>query len=397
MNETQELLRSWHSLEDGGERMILATLVRTGGSSYRRAGARMLMTEQRWLAGGISGGCLEGDLLRKAWWHTEGGRTSRIAYDTTGDDDDVRGGFGLGCNGRLELLLEQLSTDDPVHPLRFIERCFTAREPGAMATIVRTGHLESNLGQRLLYDGTGRIACNIADSKLAASIERAAASALEREHSVHLTLDAAGAPCADGEIDVFVEVILPPRPLVVFGANYDVRAVVRQAKCVGWEVTVVARRMSAEAREGLALADRIVMGSPADVAIGHRTAVLVMTHNYESDRAILESVLPSPAPYIGILGPRARAERLLSEILRAGAGVTRAQLARVRAPVGLDLGADGPAEIALSMIAEIQSAMADGSARPLSEVKRAELKSSHEPRVGVAEVPDTGARLRKLG
>ncbi|WP_394831192.1 XdhC family protein [Pendulispora rubella] len=355
MNETRDLVRTWRSLEDGGEPMLLATLIRTAGSSYRRPGARMLMSQRRWLAGGISGGCLEDDLLRKAWWYTSSGRARRIEYDTMGDAEDAGAGFGLGCDGRLELLLEHLLSTDPVHPLRFIEHCFAAGEPGVMATVVRG---DEGLGHRWLRDAHGWTACNMADERWKAEIERAAATALESERSMYLTLDAA---------DVFVEVVLPPRPLVVFGSNYDVVPVIEQAKCVGWDVSVVARRASEGARERCARADAFVVAAPADIRIGRRTAVLVMTHNYESDLEILKSILPSPAPYVGILGPRTRTDRLLSDVLRAGVSVSPAQLQRVRAPVGLDLGAHGPADIALAMIAEIQSVMSQRSARPLSE------------------------------
>jgi xanthine/CO dehydrogenase XdhC/CoxF family maturation factor len=353
-NETRDVLRAWRSLEGGGRPVLLATLVRTAGSSYRRAGARLLMTEDRWIAGGISGGCLEGDLLRKAWWRTADCPVASLEYDSTDEDDSLA--FSLGCRGKLSLLIERLSSDDPTHPLRFIERCFAKHTTGAIATVIRGA---TSVGRRLLRDRRGTVACTVTNERLVPAIERAALAAIESGESSELACD---------HTDVFIEVIQPPRPVVVFGTNYDVLPLVEHAKCVGWDVTLVARREAPSTRLRFALADRVLVGSAEDIPIDRHTAVVVMTHNFETDRDILRSVLFSHAPYIGVLGPRVRTERLLVELARSGVTPTAAQLARIHAPIGLDLGSDGPSEIALSIVAEIQASLSRRSGRSLSQV-----------------------------
>jgi hypothetical protein len=166
MHETLHLLQQWRSLERAGEAILLATLVRTEGSTYRRAGARMLMTAERWHAGGISGGCVEDDILRKAWWRTT----------------------DAGVLGRLELLIERLRSDDPVHPLAFIERCFDERRPGTMATIVGG----DGLGRRVLVSPDGRVVTSVDSPALASRIAELALGALGHERSQAVTIG----PCA---------------------------------------------------------------------------------------------------------------------------------------------------------------------------------------------------------
>jgi xanthine dehydrogenase accessory factor len=366
MNELQQLVRAWEPVAESGGQAVLATLVKVSGSTYRQPGARMLMTEDRWLAGAISGGCLEGDLLRKAWWRTSGGEATLIHYDSTTDDDEqVRWGFGLGCNGMLDVLLERLTPAD-ANPLRFVRRCQTAREAGVMATVIRaTPEAGARVGERLWLLAEGIVGSTIADPELAASVAEDARAALAAEVSTHRLYRA-------GTIELFVEVLLPPRPLVIFGSGYDVLPVVELAKRLGWHVTVVESRASLAARERFRPADRILVAPAAEldrVALDGRTAVVIMSHNYERDLDVLKRALPSAASYVGILGPRRRTDRLLDELARSGARPTPAQLSRLHGPVGLDLGAEGPAEIALSIVAEIQSVLARSTAASLSETQ----------------------------
>jgi len=357
MNELEQLVHAYAPLEQRGEEAVLATLVKTSGSTYRRPGARMLMTEGRWLAGAISGGCLEGDLLRKAWWRTAGGQPTLVHYDSTTDaDEEVRWGFGLGCNGTLDVLLERLTPGADANPLPFVRRWQVAREAGVLATVIRAApDTAAQVGARLVWSGGAILASTLTDDSLRASVAEEARSALAKERSIHRTYRA-------GTIELFLEVCLPSRPLVIFGGGYDVLPLVQLARQLGWHVTVVDDKPSLAARARLADADRIlvvVAGELHRLSLDGRAAVVIMTHNYDRDLEVLRRVLPSPVPYVGILGPRKRTDRLLQDLSRLGPPPpTDAQLARLHGPVGLDLGAEGPVEIALSVVAEIQSALA---------------------------------------
>jgi xanthine/CO dehydrogenase XdhC/CoxF family maturation factor len=138
MKETQAIIDAWNAARAQNQPAILATVVGAEGSTYRRPGARMLLTPNGWAAGSISGGCLEGDIARKAWWRTEAGAPVLVTYDSRSSDDDLAWGFGLGCNGVVRVLLERLSPgNDPLDPVDFLDRCCRqARARGVLATVV---------------------------------------------------------------------------------------------------------------------------------------------------------------------------------------------------------------------------------------------------------------------
>lgn len=314
MRESLDLIQAWRTLPEGAP-AVLATVVATLGSTYRRPGARMLLTESGWAAGSISGGCLEGDVVRTAWERTANGPVL-VTYDSTAEEDIVWG-FGLGCNGVVQVLFERLPADGG--PLAFL----AFGEPGVLATHLGEG---PRLGEhRWIPD--------------------------------HPLLEKGGIAMAEenGE-PVLLEAILPPRPLFIFGAGHDAAPLVDAAKAVGLHVTVVDGRSAYARPERFPNADAVLHLAPADAAsltVDVRTAVVVMTHGYLNDLAILRALLPSAAAYIGLLGPRRRADRLLSELRDEGVVPTEAQLARLCAPVGLDLGAEGPHEIAVAIVAEL--------------------------------------------
>jgi len=306
---------------------VLATVVATSGSTYRRAGARMLLTEGGWAAGSISGGCLEGDVVGSAWERTVNG-PALVTYDSTSDQDIVWG-FGLGCNGVVQVLMERLPAGGGF--LAFLAKCSADRTPVRSATVVSEG---DRLGERWTDDLPFAWAEVFGD-------DRAEGARIREWNGLTLLLEA----------------VLPPRPLVIYGAGHDAVPLVAAAKAVGWHVTVVDGRAAYAVRERFPEADRVLVAppyeDPAKLGIDSRTAVVVMTHHYLNDLDVLRKVLPSPAEYIGLLGPRVRTERLLGEM--KDAPPTPYQLARLHAPIGLDLGAEGPDEIALSIVAEIQA------------------------------------------
>lgn len=311
MKELSDLVRAWRSLPPATP-VVLATVVATSGSTYRRAGARMLITQEGWVAGSVSGGCLEGDLLRSAWERTADG-PAVVTYDASSDADIVWG-FGLGCNGVVQVLLQRLPEDGGV--LAALEACIENR----MSVVLKTS----------LLDGVSTV----------------------HEDAVE-------------EEGFLIERIAPPRSLFVFGAGHDAVPLVAIAKGLGWHVTVVDHRPVYARAERFPDADRVAWLPPEhldELPIDTSSAVVLMTHNYLQDAALLERLIGSPAPYIGMLGPRRRTDRILNELPERP---TEAELDKLHAPIGLDLGAEEPAEIALCIVAEIQAFFNGRAARPL--------------------------------
>lgn len=331
MKELREIVRAWSDLKRGGREAVLATVLRTRGSTYRKAGARMLMTEDTWIAGAISGGCLEGDLLRKAWWRTAERDRVLITYDGNREDEI---GPGVGCDGSIDVLLERLRPEMPFDPVAVVRAAMVERRPCAISTVI------GDLRRAYLVDGM--VIATDLPPDLADAVGNAARSGAST--SQH------------GPYAVVHERLDPPMPLFLFGSNHDAIPVLKLARELGWEVTQVEKRPSAVTRPSHA--DRVLVGrAPAvfgDLAIDEDAAVVVMTHNLDEDREVLRAALRTRARYVGILGPRRRTERLLDEI---DADVDAR--ARLHGPIGLDLGGRSPEEIALSIVAQIQAARHD--------------------------------------
>ncbi|HEX8540006.1 MAG TPA: XdhC family protein [Cystobacter sp.] len=355
MRELSEVLTAYRAARASGEPLLLATLVRVEGSTYRRPGARMLMTGERQLAGGISGGCLESDVLRKALWRTEQGEAVVIQYDSRADDEFAFT-MGLGCNGLVELLLERLEGSRP-HVLDFLERSQSERVAAAIATVVVSGTGGERVGARVMRDALGRTGASVQDEALRALLLEDLAQALASGRSGYQRRETD--TCV---VEVAIEVVAPPVPLVLFGTGFDVHPVVELAKNIGWHVTVVGTRPTGNLKTRFPRADAWV-GARAGMTLDAlnldaRTLAVLMTHNFTEDEELLSRLLPSPVRYIGVLGPRRRLERLLTTLEGQGVRPTAAQLSRLYGPVGLDIGAEGADEIALSIVSELQAFVA---------------------------------------
>jgi xanthine dehydrogenase accessory factor len=333
MNELHEILTLLRA--DGGE-AVLATVVATEGSVYRRPGARMLATSDGPTVGSISGGCLEADVLERAS-RLAVGECAVATYDTR-SKADVVWGLGLGCEGVVTVLVERLS-GLPAW-LEFVDR----GRAGVLATVFRASGRPPSGARLTLVDGVvtthGRW-----DADFAAVVADNA-----RDADGSRTLDRDG-------VSVFLEVVEPPPRLLVFGAGQDAVPLVRLGAQFGWSVTVVDWRPAFAVAGRFPGAEAVVLARPeaasALVALDERTSTVLMTHNYLADRELLAWLAGTPAAYIGLLGPRRRAERLLAEIGETPASALRG---RLYAPAGLDVGADTPDEIALAIVAEIQAA-----------------------------------------
>jgi xanthine/CO dehydrogenase XdhC/CoxF family maturation factor len=323
MKEIAAILDAWDDSH------ILATVVAVRGSAYRRPGARMLVLPDASRVGSVSGGCLESDVAKKAWWYTAGNKPVVRTYDSQD--------FGMGCNGAVDILLERLNTPKAHRGMRFLEDRRASREPGVIATVIRG----RGIGDRL-YVAKGSVWANdIEDLGLCSVLLEQAAEVTHRQESKIYSSE---------DYDVFVEWLPPPLPLLIFGAGHDVAPLVAIAKEIGWHVTVAAPRPAKFPR-----ADQVVLLPADDLTYGvdlrPETAIVLMTHSVDNDRELLQRLLPLHPRYLGMLGPRSRTERLLEEI---GGHLDVSEL---HAPIGLDIGADTPETIALAVVAEIQAAI----------------------------------------
>ena len=325
MKDLQQILTALQSAP--ADDAVLATLVHVDGSSYRRPGARLLLTADDRRIGSISGGCLEDDVVIHARTVRTNGTAKPIAYDTTAENDLVWG-VGLGCHGVVQVLLEKL----PPQPTwaAALRENFLRRTATKLAVVWR-GADATLLGTRLARD----------------------------------------LPSLPATAEVFRENVPPPTTLIIFGAGDDVRPLVRLAKELGWHITVADPRPAFATAERFPEADAVVVArpekAPTSLPLAADTVAVIMTHHYRHDVPLLRALLPRPLAYLGLLGPRKRAERILSDLAAQGFVATPEMRARLHAPVGLDLGADNPEEVALAILAEMKAVLAGRDARPLRE------------------------------
>lgn len=362
MSGAGQLLAAIASAASRGEELVLATVVRVEGSAYRRPGARMLVLPYGEAVGSISGGCLEAEVCKKAWWITAPGPVVRC-YSTGGgaddDDDDTAREFGLGCNGKVHVLLERLPAAGS--PLVELLRAVRGQgRPAVVATVV-TAPADSGVrvGERLLLDTAGTITGQLANASLDAAVRADLPLTLaEAESSLTTYSD------RQGDTTLFLEYLAPPPRLLVFGAGHDAEPLVQMAVLQGLAVTVVDSRTHYARPERFAGARAVLATLPepelATLAAG--AAAVVMTHNLRQDRRWLAALLRQQPAYIGQLGPRDRTEQLLAAI---GTAEPLPGLGVLHAPLGLDLGGDTPEVVALGILAEVMAALQGGSGQRL--------------------------------
>jgi xanthine dehydrogenase accessory factor len=355
VKELREILKALEPLQRSGEKVALATIVKTKGSTYRRPGARMLMTSAGEMIGSISGGCLEGDVFEHAKKVMNSGEPIVLNYDTS-SDDDVVWGLGLGCNGVVHVLVESLR--QMPNYLSFLEECLEPHHCGVLATVFRTeGEVGVKPGSRMTISEDGSTSGMKENEALGFAIASNAKEAIRTGHSSIKEYEVPG-----GKAEVFIEVVQSPMPLVIFGAGHDAIPVARLAKELGWNVTVVDGRPAFASKERFPQADNVILSSPEDVhknvSIDPRGAAIVMTHNYNHDVTILRQILPLPLRYLGVLGPKKRTQKTLEDLRKEGIGPAEDQISHIYSPVGMDIGAETPEEIALAIIGEIQAVLA---------------------------------------
>jgi xanthine/CO dehydrogenase XdhC/CoxF family maturation factor len=352
--ETARILERAVRLSQAGQDAALATVVHIAGSAYRRPGAKLLVEPDGRMTGSVSGGCLEADVREVALAVLQEDTPRLLHYDT-GDDEQVVWGLGLGCNGTTEILVQPL-TGAALEASRIVRELLDGETPFAVSTVVAG---PSGAGQALVLGSDGRLLKTSGDAALDRELAAAAAQHLtEQESKLH---QAHGA-------QVFTEVFVPPPHLVVCGAGDDTLPLAGLAAQVGFRVTVVDHRPAYLTAERFPEA-RLHRARPEDgtagLPIGPNTLVVVKMHSLAQDREWLQNFLATEVSYVGVLGPRARTDKMLAEI-----GTEK--LERVFGPVGLDLGAEGPEQVALSIVAELLAVWSAREPRHLRE-KRASI------------------------
>jgi xanthine/CO dehydrogenase XdhC/CoxF family maturation factor len=313
----------------------------------------MLIDENGNSLGTISGGCLEADVLERARKVLQTGIPQVITYDTR-DNENSLFGLQMGCNGVIRVLLETVRDN---RLFDFVQDLFALRQSGIIATLIAsTENSALPLGTRYFFGNKDFPDKNFKDLEFFRELKSTALQVLESKRS---RCEIFQTP--DGDFEFFVELIAPPISLFVFGAGFDARPVVDFANDLGWRVSVVDHRPAFATSERFPKANNVLVLLSEDLQrnliLGQNTAAVIMTHNYNHDREILRFLLDSKACYVGALGPKRRTEKLLEELKAEGAIFSAEQLEKLFAPVGLDIGANTPEAIALSIIAEIQSVL----------------------------------------
>lgn len=389
MNEVRALVEAFDQANIRRQRCALATVVSVEGSSYRCPGARMLICEDGISTGTISAGCLEADVRAHALNVIKVGGAKLVKYDTASTTDEMAWGLGLGCNGVVRVLVEPLAPSSLyIGALRRSYEANAGVSPLVVATVYH--YIPSNLqnvlsasdsaarvkiGARLFIDEDGEAGRENLIDEMASLIEDDVRTTTPSQSTRTRTYEFGG-----GSAEVFIETLLPPVQLVIFGAGHDALPIVELARGLGWQTEVVDPQQRSITRSRFAIADKVTLTPPEEVGsrvtITSRTLTLLMSHNYTNDLALLKFLLASPAQYIGVMGPRKRTERMLSEIAaNEGTSVEELDLQRLYSPVGLDIGANAPAEIALSIVAELRAVL-DGRSGGMLRESRGSIHGS---------------------
>lgn len=348
MKELIEILDAIDRFAAKGERLALATIMGVRGSTYRREGARLLLTSSQQMVGNISGGCLESDVMVVAEDVIATGAPRFVTYDLTADDDVVWG-LGLGCNGAVDIFVEPVDPKAEIYPL--LRRVIAEERTLAVATAIDGA---APVGARMVVPAERAPTGTLGDAALDERVVRAATTAMgEGASRIHTTQG------RRGDARVFIEVLRPPLRLVICGAGHDAIPVVQLASALGWRVVVVDARDRFLKKERFPGAQQFVKAEPKEavqrVSTDRRTYVVVMTHNYLHDRDLLRGFLRTETPYLGMLGPRIRTQKILDDLRRDDVAITDADRGRIYGPIGLDIGSETPEEIALALIGEIQA------------------------------------------
>ena len=327
--------------------LVLGTVIATEGSTYRKPGAMMLIASDSSYRGLISGGCLEADLASHAREVFTDGKTRNVCYDMS-EGDDFAWGLGLGCDGIIHLMLQRLDGATEFGFLETLNKAWKARKNGLLSLVTSSNDHGFSAGDFALDCGAE---FRTGESLLMSSVHTGEGSLFSGGHDMSRRYWQDAIETNNGKVDLLLIPIMPPPAILICGAGHDAVPVARLAVEMGWNCTVV------DHRPGFARADRFPAACEVRVIraaelskhipLDNMDAAVLMTHHLGHDRSYLSQVVEAAVSYIGLLGPRARRNRLLDEIGATGV--------HVHGPAGLDIGAEMPESIALAIIAEIHA------------------------------------------
>jgi xanthine dehydrogenase accessory factor len=340
------IIQSFDAWRAAGTPLVLATVYETVGSTYSKPGHRILIAADGDYRGLVSGGCLEGDLSERARAVLDADRPAPVTYDLRDAADEIFG-LGIGCNGLLRVFLQPLRPERDYEPFASIRAALVGRERAALATVIESTASELPAGATVL--------CSAGATRVF-GVDGTAAARLEHGARRTLATGAAVLAAEHGATVLFAPLKPIPR-LLVLGAGLDAVPLVAMAAELGWFVTVADHRPAYLARGGFARAERALLVEPGALARAVDPAafdaIIVMSHHLATDRKYLAEFASIDARYLGVLGPRARRARLLKDL-----GADARDLdSRLRGPVGIDIGADSPESIALSILADLQATL----------------------------------------
>ncbi len=354
MREVISIIDQYHFLKSKDVPCVLATVVHVAGSSYRRAGARMLVDEEGHMTGAISGGCLEGDALQKALHSLVQVKNKLVTYDTS-DEDDAVIGVQLGCNGVIQVLFEPIDYKKPLNPIELLKQACENDQEAIVVTRFNLQKTKDQPGTQLLLTHEHHLIGTIPEDEVLQQIKIDAAAVSETKASVFRQYKK-----ANEDQFLFIEYFSPPVTLVLVGAGNDTQLLAQQAEILGWSIIIADGRPSHASPDRFSNSCRVIVTPPESlldaIQTNNRTAFVLMTHNYQYDLKVLKLLLKHPfATYIGMLGPRKKYDRMLDELNSEGIELSKSQQDKIYAPIGLEIGAESPAEIGLSILAEIQA------------------------------------------
>lgn len=356
MKELQDIVKKHEKANENNLKSALVTVVHLDGSSYRRPGARMLVNEDGKITGAISGGCLEGDAQKKALFTISEQKNVLFTYDTSKEDDSEMG-IHLGCEGLIQVLFEKIDSQKENNPIELLRKALSVRQKAVVVTLFDLDNKEKEqLGTCLLLQEDGTISGNIPLSQFENSILNDLNEVMQKEESVFKQYKS-----GQESVTAFFEFIHPPVSLVVLGAGNDAIPLMKFADVLGWDFRIIDRRDTHANKDRFPLASQTLVANP-DVALNYisydkRTFFVLVTHSYKCDYYFLKSLCATDVPYVGILGPKKKLNRMLGELKEGGVPLDQAKISTIFSPTGLDIGAETPEEIALSIIAEIQAVL----------------------------------------
>jgi xanthine dehydrogenase accessory factor len=348
MKELKEIIKSYHQAKEMNQQSALATVVMVDGSAYRRPGARMHIKDSGEFIGAISGGCLEGDALKKAQIVMFQQKSMVVTYDTT-DEDDQKFGIGLGCNGIIQILMEPIHYTDPNNPIELLIKAVNQPDEFILTTFFSTVNaLERQVGTKL-YDLNKNFMPD-----LPLGLKSSFMAKWEAESPILSTnkylLD------LNENLFAFIERFNQQFNIVIFGAGNDVIPLVKILDVLGHSPIVIDGRPNYANFHRLPEAKQILISTAENAfntfSLSSIDVVLLMTHNFEYEVKILEKIIHLNLPYIGILGPKKKTIKLF-ERLQLPSDLASLREKNIFAPIGLDIGAETSEEIALSIISEL--------------------------------------------